>query len=186
MALKVDPRHGSSTGRVALLTRRPGSNVLLLLDLLEDPPPGSSDLEVEVEATAATANTAAEEGEIAALRRGNNPEVATTAMAVTEVDTVDTVVDTEAEAMEMEVKVRLPEAQLLGSNRMLATVLRAWIATAPHHHHHRRRLVESRHHRLPATSRRLLHLHHSSGLRIEPLEEFVDSVRVLASGVLNQ
>ena len=184
MALKVDPRHGSSTGRVALLTRRPGSNVLLLLDLLEDPPPGSSDLEVEVEATAATANTAAEEGEIAALRRGNNPEVATTAMAVTEVDTVDTVVDTEAEAMEMEVKVRLPEAQLLGSNRMLATVLREWIATAPHHHH-RRRLVESRHHRLPATSRRLLHLH-SSGLRIEPLEEFVDSVRVLASGVLNQ
>lgn len=182
MALKVDPRHGSSTGRVALLTRRPGSNVLLLLDLLEDPPLGSSDLEVEVEATAATANTAAEEGEIAALRRGNNPEVATTAMAVTEVDTV---VDTEAEAMEMEVKVRLPEAQLLGSNRMLATVLRAWIATAPHHHH-RRRLVESRHHRLPATSRRLLHLHHSSGLRIEPLEEFVDSVRVLASGVLNQ
>lgn len=136
-----------------------------------------------MEATAATANTAAEEGEIAALRRGNNPEVATTAMAVTEVDTV---VDTEAEAMEMEVKVRLPEAQLLGSNRMLATVLRAWIATAPHHHHHRRRLVESRHHRLPATSRRLLHLHHSSGLRIEPLEEFVDSVRVLASGVLNQ
>lgn len=184
MALKVDPRHGSSTGRVALLTRRPGSNVLLLLDLLEDPPLGSSDLEVEVEATAATANTAAEEGEIAALRRGNNPEVATTAMAVTEVDTVDTVVDTEAEAMEMEVKVRLPEAQLLGSNRMLATVLREWIATAPHHHH-RRRLVESRHHRLPATSRRLLHLH-SSGLRIEPLEEFVDSVRVLASGVLNQ
>lgn len=182
MALKVDPRHGSSTGRVALLTRRPGSNVLLLLDLLEDPPLGSSDLEVEVEATAATANTAAEEGEIAALRHGNNPEVATTAMAVTEVDTV---VDTEAEAMEMEVKVRLPEAQLLGSNRMLATVLRAWIATAPHHHHHRRRLVESRHHRLPATSRRLLHLH-SSGLRIEPLEEFVDSVRVLASGVLNQ
>lgn len=182
MALKVDPRHGSSTGRVALLTRRPGSNVLLLLDLLEDPPLGSSDLEVEVEATAATANTAAEEGEIAALRHGNNPEVATTAMAVTEVDTV---VDTEAEAMEMEVKVRLPEAQLLGSNRMLATVLRAWIATAPHHHH-RRRLVESRHHRLPATSRRLLHLHHSSGLRIEPLEEFVDSVRVLASGVLNQ
>lgn len=182
MALKVDPRHGSSTGRVALLTRRPGSNVLLLLDLLEDPPLGSSDLEVEVEATAATANTAAEEGEIAALRRGNNPEVATTAMAVTEVDTVDTVVDTEAEAMEMEVKVRLPEAQLLGSNRMLATVLREWIATAPHHHH-RRRLVESRHHRLPATSRRLLHLH-SSGLRIEPLEEFVDSVRVLASGVL--
>lgn len=181
MALKVDPRHGSSTGRVALLTRRPGSNVLLLLDLLEDPPLGSSDLEVEVEATAATANTAAEEGEIAALRRGNNPEVATTAMAVTEVDTV---VDTEAEAMEMEVKVRLPEAQLLGSNRMLATVLREWIATAPHHHH-RRRLVESRHHRLPATSRRLLHLH-SSGLRIEPLEEFVDSVRVLASGVLNQ
>lgn len=180
MALKVDPRHGSSTGRVALLTRRPGSNVLLLLDLLEDPPLGSSDLEVEVEATAATANTAAEEGEIAALRRGNNPEVATTAMAVTEVDTV---VDTEAEAMEMEVKVRLPEAQLLGSNRMLATVLREWIATAPHHHH-RRRLVESRHHRLPATSRRLLHLHHSSGLRIEPLEEFVDSVRVLASGVL--
>lgn len=169
---------------MALLTRRPGSNVLLLLDLLEDPPLGSSDLEVEVEATAATANTAAEEGEIAALRRGNNPEVATTAMAVTEVDTVDTVVDTEAEAMEMEVKVRLPEAQLLGSNRMLATVLRAWIATAPHHHH-RRRLVESRHHRLPATSRRLLHLH-SSGLRIEPLEEFVDSVRVLASGVLNQ
>lgn len=169
---------------MALLTRRPGSNVLLLLDLLEDPPPGSSDLEVEVEATAATANTAAEEGEIAALRRGNNPEVATTAMAVTEVDTVDTVVDTEAEAMEMEVKVRLPEAQLLGSNRMLATVLREWIATAPHHHH-RRRLVESRHHRLPATSRRLLHLH-SSGLRIEPLEEFVDSVRVLASGVLNQ
>lgn len=167
---------------MALLTRRPGSNVLLLLDLLEDPPLGSSDLEVEVEATAATANTAAEEGEIAALRRGNNPEVATTAMAVTEVDTV---VDTEAEAMEMEVKVRLPEAQLLGSNRMLATVLRAWIATAPHHHH-RRRLVESRHHRLPATSRRLLHLHHSSGLRIEPLEEFVDSVRVLASGVLNQ
>lgn len=136
-----------------------------------------------MEATAATANTAAEEGEIAALRHGNNPEVATTAMAVTEVDTV---VDTEAEAMEMEVKVRLPEAQLLGSNRMLATVLRAWIATAPHHHHHRRRLVESRHHRLPATSRRLLHLHHSSGLRIEPLEEFVDSVRVLASGVLNQ
>ena len=184
MALKVDPRHGSSTGRVALLTRRPGSNVLLLLDLLEDPPLGSSDLEVEVEATAATANTAAEEGEIAALRRGNNPEVATTAMAVTEVDTVDTVVDTEAEAMEMEVKLRLPEAQLLGSNRMLATVLREWIATAPHHHH-RRRLVESRHHRLPATSRRLLHLH-SSGLRIEPLEEFVDSVRVLASGVLNQ
>jgi len=184
VALKVDPRHGSSTGRVALLTRRPGSNVLLLLDLLEDPPLGSSDLEVEVEATAATANTAAEEGEIAALRRGNNPEVATTAMAVTEVDTVDTVVDTEAEAMEMEVKVRLPEAQLLGSNRMLATVLREWIATAPHHHH-RRRLVESRHHRLPATSRRLLHLH-SSGLRIEPLEEFVDSVRVLASGVLNQ
>jgi hypothetical protein len=183
VALKVDPRHGSSTGRVALLTRRPGSNVLLLLDLLEDPPLGSSDLEVEVEATAATANTAAEEGEIAALRHGNNPEVATTAMAVTEVDTV---VDTEAEAMEMEVKVRLPEAQLLGSNRMLATVLRAWIATAPHHHHHRRRLVESRHHRLPATSRRLLHLHHSSGLRIEPLEEFVDSVRVLASGVLNQ
>ena len=183
MALKVDPRHGSSTGRVALLTRRPGSNVLLLLDLLEDPPLGSSDLEVEVEATAATANTAAEEGEIAALRHGNNPEVATTAMAVTEVDTV---VDTEAEAMEMEVKVRLPEAQLLGSNRMLATVLRAWIATAPHHHHHRRRPVESRHHRLPATSRRLLHLHHSSGLRIEPLEEFVDSVRVLASGVLNQ
>ena len=182
MALKVDPRHGSSTGRVALLTRRPGSNVLLLLDLLEDPPPGSSDLEVEVEATAATANTAAEEGEIAALRRGNNPEVAMTAMAVTEVDTA---VDTEAEAMDMEVKVRLPEAQLLGSNRMLATVLRAWIATAPHHHHHRRRLVESRHHRLPATSRRLLHLH-SSGLRIEPLEEFVDSVRVLASGVLNQ
>jgi hypothetical protein len=182
VALKVDPRHGSSTGRVALLTRRPGSNVLLLLDLLEDPPLGSSDLEVEVEATAATANTAAEEGEIAALRHGNNPEVATTAMAVTEVDTV---VDTEAEAMEMEVKVRLPEAQLLGSNRMLATVLRAWIATAPHHHH-RRRLVESRHHRLPATSRRLLHLHHSSGLRIEPLEEFVDSVRVLASGVLNQ
>lgn len=181
MALKVDPRHGSSTGRVALLTRRPGSNVLLLLDLLEDPPLGSSDLEVEVEATAATANTAAEEGEIAALRRGNNPEVATTAMAVTEVDTV---VDTEAEAMEMEVKVRLPEAQLLGSNRMLATVLQAWTATAPHHH--RRRLVESRHHRLPATSRRLLHLHHSSGLRIEPLEEFVDSVRVLASGVLNQ
>lgn len=169
---------------MALLTRRPGSNVLLLLDLLEDPPLGSSDLEVEVEATAATANTAAEEGEIAALRRGNNPEVATTAMAVTEVDTVDTVVDTEAEAMEMEVKVRLPEAQLLGSNRMLATVLREWIATAPHHHH-RRRLVESRHHRLPATSRRLLHLH-SSGLRIEPLEEFVDSVRVLASGVLNQ
>lgn len=168
---------------MALLTRRPGSNVLLLLDLLEDPPLGSSDLEVEVEATAATANTAAEEGEIAALRHGNNPEVATTAMAVTEVDTV---VDTEAEAMEMEVKVRLPEAQLLGSNRMLATVLRAWIATAPHHHHHRRRLVESRHHRLPATSRRLLHLHHSSGLRIEPLEEFVDSVRVLASGVLNQ
>lgn len=167
---------------MALLTRRPGSNVLLLLDLLEDPPLGSSDLEVEVEATAATANTAAEEGEIAALRRGNNPEVATTAMAVTEVDTV---VDTEAEAMEMEVKVRLPEAQLLGSNRMLATVLREWIATAPHHHH-RRRLVESRHHRLPATSRRLLHLHHSSGLRIEPLEEFVDSVRVLASGVLNQ
>lgn len=167
---------------MALLTRRPGSNVLLLLDLLEDPPLGSSDLEVEVEATAATANTAAEEGEIAALRHGNNPEVATTAMAVTEVDTV---VDTEAEAMEMEVKVRLPEAQLLGSNRMLATVLRAWIATAPHHHHHRRRLVESRHHRLPATSRRLLHLH-SSGLRIEPLEEFVDSVRVLASGVLNQ
>ena len=168
---------------MALLTRRPGSNVLLLLDLLEDPPLGSSDLEVEVEATAATANTAAEEGEIAALRHGNNPEVATTAMAVTEVDTV---VDTEAEAMEMEVKVRLPEAQLLGSNRMLATVLRAWIATAPHHHHHRRRLVESRHHRLPATSRRLLHLHHSSGLRIEPLEEFVDSVRVLAYGVLNQ
>ena len=166
---------------MALLTRRPGSNVLLLLDLLEDPPLGSSDLEVEVEATAATANTAAEEGEIAALRHGNNPEVATTAMAVTEVDTV---VDTEAEAMEMEVKVRLPEAQLLGSNRMLATVLREWIATAPHHHH-RRRLVESRHHRLPATSRRLLHLH-SSGLRIEPLEEFVDSVRVLASGVLNQ
>ena len=181
MALKVDPRHGSSTGRVALLTRRPGSNVLLLLDLLEDPPLGSSDLEVEVEATAATANTAAEEGEIAALRRGNNPEVAMTAMAVTEVDTA---VDTEAEAMDMEVKVRLPEAQLLGSNRMLATVLREWIATAPHHHH-RRRLVESRHHRLPATSRRLLHLH-SSGLRIEPLEEFVDSVRVLASGVLNQ
>lgn len=181
MALKVDPRHGSSTGRVALLTRRPGSNVLLLLDLLEDPPLGSSDLEVEVEATAATANTAAEEGEIAALRHGNNPEVATTAMAVTEVDTA---VDTEAEAMDMEVKVRLPEAQLLGSNRMLATVLRAWTATAPHHHH-RRRLVESRHHRLPATSRRLLHLH-SSGLRIEPLEEFVDSVRVLASGVLNQ
>lgn len=182
MALKVDPRHGSSTGRVALLTRRPGSNVLLLLDLLEDPPLGSSDLEVEVEATAATANTAAEEGEIAALRHGNNPEVATTAMAVTEVDTV---VDTEAEAMEMEVKVRLPEAQLLGSNRMLATVLREWIATAPHHHH-RRRLVESRHHRLPATSRRLLHLHRSSGLRIEPVEEFVNSVRVLASGVLNQ
>ena len=184
MALKVDPRHGSSTGRVALLTRRPGSNVLLLLDLLEDPPLGSSDLEVEVEVEAATANTAAEEGEIAALRRGNNPEVATTAMAVTEVDTVDTAVDTEAEAMDMEVKVRLPEAELLGSNRMLATVLRAWTATAPHHHH-RRRLVESRHHRLPATSRRLLHLH-SSGLRIEPLEEFVDSVRVLASGVLNQ
>ena len=182
MALKVDPRHGRSTGRVALPTRRPGSNVLLLLDLLEDPPLGSSDLEVEVEVEAATANTAAEEGEIAALRHGNNPEVATTAMAVTEVDTV---VDTEAEAMEMEVKVRLPEAQLLGSNRMLATVLREWIATAPHHHH-RRRLVESRHHRLPATSRRLLHLHHSSGLRIEPLEEFVDSVRVLASGVLNQ
>ena len=110
--------------------------------------------------------------------------VAVVVAAVTEVDTVDTVVDTEAEAMEMEVKVRLPEAQLLGSNRMLATVLREWIATAPHHHH-RRRLVESRHHRLPATSRRLLHLH-SSGLRIEPLEEFVDSVRVLASGVLNQ
>ena len=181
MALKVDPRHGSSTGRVALLTRRPGSNVLLLLDLLEDPPLGSSDLEVEVEATAATANTAAEEGEIAALRHGNNPEVATTAMAVTEVDTV---VDTEAEAMEMEVKVRLPEAQLLGSNRMLATVLQAWTATAPHHH--RRRLVESRHHRLLATSRRRLHLHRSSGLRIEPVEEFVNSVRVLASGVLNQ
>ena len=104
-----------------------------------------------------------------------------TAMAVTEVDTA---VDTEAEAMDMEVKVRLPEAQLLGSNRMLATVLQAWTATAPHHH--RRRLVESRHHRLLATSRRRLHLHRSSGLRIEPVEEFVNSVRVLASGVLNQ
>jgi hypothetical protein len=181
VALKVDPRHGSSTGRVALLTRRPGSNVLLLLDLLEDPPLGSSDLEVEVEATAATANTAAEEGEIAALRHGNNPEVATTAMAVTEVDTV---VDTEAEAMEMEVKVRLPEAQLLGSNRMPAMVLQAWTATA--FHHLLRRLVESRHHRLLVTSRRLHRPHRSSGLDLEPLEECVDGPRVLACGVLNQ
>jgi hypothetical protein len=138
-----------------------------------------------VEDTVATANTAAEEGEIAVLRRGNNPEAVTvtTAMAVTEVDKVDTV-DTEAEAMDMEVKVLLLEAQLPGSNRMLAMVLQAWTATALHHP--LRRLVESRHRRLPATFRRPLHLHHSSGLRNEPLETFVDGLRVLASGVLNQ
>jgi hypothetical protein len=180
VVLKVDPRHGRSTGRAALPTRRPGSNALLLPDHLEDPLLGSSDLEVE--ATVATANTAAEEEEIAALRRGNNPEVVTvtTAMEVTEAGKVDT----EAEAMDMEVKALLPEAQLPGSNRILDMVLQAWTATALHHL--LRRLVESRHRRLPATFRRPLRLHHSSGLRNEPLETFVDGLRVLASGVLNQ
>lgn len=115
----------------------------------------------------ATVNTAEEEGESADPRRGNNPEVATTATAVTEVDTA---VDTEEEAMAMEVKVHhLLEAQPLGSNRMPAMVLQAWTATALHHH--LRRLVGSRHHRLPATCRRPLRLRHSSGLSIKPLEE---------------
>ena len=187
VALKVDPHHGRSTDRAALPTRRLGSsNVLLLLDHPEDPLLGSSDLEVEVEveATAATANTAEEEEAIAALRRGNNPEVVTTAMAVTEVDTLDTLVDMEEGATDREVMVLLPEAQLLGSNRMPAMVPQAWTATA--FHHLLRRLVESRHHRLLVTSRRLHRPHRSSGLDLEPLEECVDGPRVLACGVLNQ
>jgi len=130
----------------------------------------------------ATVNTAEEEGESADPRRGNNPEVATTATAVTEVDTA---VDTEEEAMAMEVKVHhLLEAQPLGSNRMPAMVLQAWTATA--FHHLLRRLVESRHHRLLVTSRRLHRPHRSSGLDLEPLEECVDGLCVLACGVLKQ
>lgn len=108
MALKVDPRHGRSTGQADLPTRHPGSNVRLLLGRLEGPLLGSSDLE----ATAATANTT-EEG-TAALRRGNNPEVVTTAMAGTEVDTVGTVAAME-EAMDMEGKVHPLAAQLLAA-----------------------------------------------------------------------
>jgi hypothetical protein len=182
VALKADLRHGRSTGRAVLPTRRPGSNVLLLLDHLEDPLLGKSDLEAEVEAMAATANIAEEE--IAAQRRGNSPEVVTTAMAATEVDMVDTVVVTEEEATDREVMVRPPEAQLPGSNRMLAMVLQAWTATA--FHHLLRHLVESRHHRLLAISRRLHHPHRSSGLDLEPLEECVDGLCVLACGVLKQ
>jgi hypothetical protein len=126
VALKVDPHHGRSTDRAALPTRRLGSsNVLLLLDPPEDPLLGSSDLGVEVEATAATANIAEEEEEIVALRRGSNPEGVTTAMVVTEVVMVDTLVDMEEEVTDKEVMVLLPEAQLLGSNRMPAMVLQA-------------------------------------------------------------
>lgn len=180
VALKADLRHGRSTGRAVLPTRRPGSNALLLLDHLEDPLLGNSDLEAEVEAMAATANIAEE---IAAQRRGNSPEVVTTAMAATEVDMVDTVVVTE-EATDREVMVRPPEAQLPGSNRILAMVLQAWTATA--FHHLLRHLVESRHHRLLAISRRLHHPHRSSGLDLEPSEECVDGLCVLACGVLIQ
>jgi hypothetical protein len=161
----VDLRHGKSTGKAARPTRHPGSSVLLLLDRLEDPLLGNSD--PEVEATAATANTGEEVEAIVALRRGNNPEVVT-----------------EEEATDMEDMVHLPEAQLLGSNRMQAMALQAWTATA--FHHLLRRLVESRHHRLPAISRRPLRLHHSSGLSLQPLEECVERLLVLASGVLNR
>jgi hypothetical protein len=156
VVLRVDPRHGRLTSRTAPPIRRLGSNVQLLLAHPEDPLPGSSDLE----ATAVTANIV-EEGETAALRRGNNPEVGTTVMADTEAHTVGTevTVDTE-EAMDRADMVHLPEAQLLGSNRMLATVLQAWTATASHHL--RRRLAESRPHRLLATFRLLLRPHHSS------------------------
>jgi hypothetical protein len=181
VALKVDPHHGRSTDRAAPPTRRLGSNVLLLLDHPEDPLLGSSDLGVEVEATAATANIAEEEEEIVALRRGSNPEGVTTAMVVTEVVMVDTLVDMEEEVTDKEVMVLLPEAQLLGSNRMPAMVLQAWTATACLHL--LRRPVEFRHHRLLATSRRLHRPHRSSGLDLEPLEECVDGPRVLACGV---
>ena len=180
VALKVDPHHGRSTDRAAPPTRLLGSNVLLLLDHPEDPLLGSSDLGVEVEATAATASIAEEE-EIAALRRGSNPEVVTTTMVVTEVVMVDTLVDMEEEVTDKEVMVLLPEAQLLGSNRMPAMVLQAWTATACLHL--LRRPVEFRHHRLLATSRRLHRHHRSSRLDLKPLEECVDGPSVLACGV---
>lgn len=159
MALKVDPRHGRSTGQADLPTRHPGSNVRLLLGRLEGPLLGSSDLE----ATAATANTT-EEG-TAALRRGNNPEVATTVTAGMEVGTV---ADME-EAMDMEGKVHPLAAQLLGSSRMRAMVLQAWTAMAFRRLLHL--LAGSRRHRLLATSRRLPHLHRSSGIDLEHLEQ---------------
>lgn len=162
MALKVDPRHGRSTGQADLPIRHPGSNVRLLLGRLEGPLLGSSDLE----ATAATANTT-EEG-TAALRRGNNPEVVTTAMAGTEVDTVGTVAAME-EAMDMEGKVHPLAAQLLGSSRMRAMVLQAWTAMAFRRLLHL--LAGSRRHRLLATSHRLPHLHRSSGIDLEHLEQ---------------
>lgn len=156
--LKADLRLGKSTGRMVPRTQHPGNSVKLHLDLLVDLLLGSSDLED----TVAIANTAVAATVVPLLGSSPDTTVATTTMADTAADMVDTV------AMEVEeeatARAHLLEAPLLGCSpkHTLVTALLAWTTTVRRRHLHHL-LLAFRPHPLLATFRRPLRHHRSSG-----------------------
>jgi hypothetical protein len=123
VVLKVGLRHGRSTSRATHLVQLPGNNVQLLLDLLVEQLPGSSDLEDMIVTNVVAA------AKVAVLRRGSSPGLMTEDRIITMV--VVTVVVVTAAQEEVMDKVRLLEAQLPGisRNNTQATVHPAWTIT---------------------------------------------------------
>jgi hypothetical protein len=126
VVLKVGLRHGRSTSRATHLVQLPGNNVQLLLDLLVEQLPGSSDLEDMIVTNVVAA------AKVAVLRRGSSPGLMTEDRIITMV--VVTVVVVTAAQEEVMDKVRLLEAQLPGisRNNTQATVHPAWTITVRH------------------------------------------------------
>jgi hypothetical protein len=153
VVLKVGLRHGKSTSRATHLVQLPGNNVQLLLDLLVEQLPGSSDLEDMIVINVAAAK-------VAALRRGSSPGLMTEDRIITiMVATVVVVVVTGVQEEVMD-KVRLLEAQLPGVNRnhTQVTAHPAWTTMV---RHRLRRQVEVSHRRRRRTLFRLPHHHHN-------------------------